>query len=115
MNTPVSTTQPRSFADCLDHIRSLHQSVASATRALLFRHGWRHTCLNPARRWLWSKQLPGGHIVLADLNTALAIEASLAGQPPPPAATGPAPDLPPATADPPPPPQPGRSNHSSAR
>jgi len=37
MNTPVSTTQPRSFADCLDHIRSLHQSVASATRALLFR------------------------------------------------------------------------------
>jgi hypothetical protein len=81
MNTPATTTEPRSFADSLADIRLLQQRVATATRALLRKHGWRYTCLTPAHRWLWSKKLPGGRTILTDLNTALAIETSLAGQP----------------------------------
>jgi hypothetical protein len=82
MKTPIMTTQPPSFADALADIRFLQQRVATATRALLRRRGWRHTCLNPAHRWLWSKKLPGGRTILTDLNTALAVESSLAPQPP---------------------------------
>ena len=81
MNCPISATEPRSFADALAYIRFLQQRVATATRALLRKHGWRYTCLNPARSWLWAKNLPGGRTILTDLDTALAIEASLAGQP----------------------------------
>jgi hypothetical protein len=80
MTTPP-TVQARSFADALTDIRFLQQRVVTATKALLRKHGWRYTCLNPACCWLWSKKLPGGRTILTDLNTALAIEASFAGQP----------------------------------
>jgi len=86
MNNPITITEPRSFADSLADIRFLQQRVDTATKALLTRHGWRYTRLTPAHRWLWSKKLPGGRTILTDLNPALAIEASLAGQPLPPAA-----------------------------
>ena len=85
MNTPP-TPEPRSFADALADIRFLHQRVATATRALLRKRGWRHTCLNPAHLRLWSKKLPDGRTLLTDLDTALAIESSLGHQPPFPAA-----------------------------
>jgi hypothetical protein len=80
MNTPVVTTEPRSFADGLADIRFLQQRVATATRALLRKNGWRHTCLTPPHLWLWSKKLPGGRTILTDLKTALAIESALAHQ-----------------------------------
>lgn len=82
MNPPVTTTEPRSFADALADIRFLQQRVATATRTLLRKHGWRYTRLTPAHVWLWSKSLPGGRTVLTDINTALAFESSLAHQPP---------------------------------
>ena len=78
-------TEPPSFADRLADIRFLQQRGATATRALLRKHGWRYTCLTPPHLWLWSRKLPGGRTILTDLDTALAIEASLAGQPLPPA------------------------------
>ena len=81
MTTPTAPAGPRSFADALADIRFLQQRVATATKALLRKHGWRHTSLTPAHQWLWSKKLPGGRTILTDLNTALAIEASFAGQP----------------------------------
>ena len=89
MNNPVTTTELRSFADNLADIRFLQQRVATATRALLRKRGWRYTCLTPAHRWLWSKKFPDGRTILTDLNTALAIESSLAGHPPPHPAAGP--------------------------
>jgi hypothetical protein len=82
LNDPTAATEPRSFADALADIRFLQQRVATATRALLRKRGWRHTCLTPAHLWLWSKKLPGGRTILTDLNTALAVESSLAHQPP---------------------------------
>jgi hypothetical protein len=82
MNNPVTTVEPRSFADRLADIRFLQQRVATATKALLRKHGWRYTRLAPAHVWLWSKKLPGGCTVLTDVNTALAFESSLAHQPP---------------------------------
>jgi hypothetical protein len=80
MDNPVATTEPRSFADGLADIRFLQQRVATATRALLRKQGWRYTCLTPPHLWLWSKKLPGGRTILTDLNTALSIESSLAHQ-----------------------------------
>jgi hypothetical protein len=82
MKTPPTTTEPRSFADALADIRVLQQRVATASRVLLRKQGWRYTCLTPAHRWLWSKKFPGGRTLLTDLNTALAVESSLAHQPP---------------------------------
>ena len=82
MNSPATTTEPHSFADALTDIRFLQQRVATATRALLRKHGWRSTRLTPAHVSLWSKKLPGGRTILTDVNTALAFESSLAHQPP---------------------------------
>ena len=73
-------TEHPSFADSIADIRFLQQRVATATRALLASHGWRQTSLNPSRCRLWSKKLPDGRTLLTDLDTALAIEAALAGQ-----------------------------------
>jgi hypothetical protein len=89
MNIPATATEPRSFADALADIRFLQQRVATATRVLLRKHGWRYTCLTPAHHWLWSKQLPGGRTMLTDMHTALALESSLAHQPPCPKRTEP--------------------------
>jgi hypothetical protein len=75
------TTDPPSFADSLADIRFLQQRLATATRALLTSRGWRQTSLNPSRYRLWSKKLPDGRTLLTDLDTALAIEAALAGHP----------------------------------
>jgi hypothetical protein len=80
MNNPVTTTEPRSFADSLADIRFLQQRAATATKALLRKHGWRYTRLTPTQVWLWSKKLPGGRTILTDLNTALAFESSLSHQ-----------------------------------
>src|SRR5208283_2215186 len=55
MKTTPELTEPRSFADALADLRFLQQRVATATRVLLCRQGWRHTRLNPAHLWLWSK------------------------------------------------------------
>jgi hypothetical protein len=82
MNTPVTTTEPRSFAEALADIHFLQQRIATASRMLLRKEGWRYTCLTPTRRWLWSKKLPGGRTILADLNTAMAIESALSSHPP---------------------------------
>jgi len=82
MKTATPPTEPRSFRDALADIRLLQQRAATATRVLLRRRGWRHTCLNPARLWLWSKRFPDGRTILTDLDTALAVESSLAHQPP---------------------------------
>jgi hypothetical protein len=95
MKTAPELTEPRSFADALADIRFLQQRVATATRILLRRQGWRYTRLNPAHLWLWSKKFPDGRNVLTDLNTALAIESSLAHQPPAPTAATAAPLVPP--------------------
>ena len=81
MKPPLTATEPRSFADVLTDIRFLQQRVATASTVLLRKHGWRHTSLTPAHAWLWSRKLPDGRTILTDLNTALAIESSLAGQP----------------------------------
>jgi len=82
MSIPASEVERRSAAGALADIRSLQQRVATASRALLRRHGWRPTCLNPAHLWLWSKKLPDGRTLLTDLNTALAIECAVARQAP---------------------------------
>jgi hypothetical protein len=81
MKPPPSATEPRSFADALADIHFLQQRVATASRVLLRKYGWRHTSLTPAHVWLWSRKLPDGRTILTDLNTALAIESSLAAQP----------------------------------
>ena len=81
MKPPPTATEPRSFADALADIRFLQQRVATASRVLVRKHGWRHTSLTPAHVGLWSRKLPDGRTILTDLNTALAIESSLAGQP----------------------------------
>jgi hypothetical protein len=81
-STSTPTAEPRPVAEHLDHIRLLQQSVASATRALLIRQGWRRTRMNPARLWLWSKQFPDGRTILTDLGTAIAFECALAHEPP---------------------------------
>jgi hypothetical protein len=80
MNIPPAVTERRSFADHLDDLRSRQQSVASTTRALLIRQGWRRTRMNLAHLWLWSKKLADGRALLTDLNTALSIECALAHQ-----------------------------------
>lgn len=83
---PATAAQPRSFADRLGDIRSLQQSAATATKALLLSRGWRLTRMNPAHLWLWSKKFPDGRTLLTDLSTALAIESALAGESAPPVA-----------------------------
>ena len=78
MSTQAVNNESRSFAEALGDIRFLQQRVATATRVLLRKHGWRYSCLTPSHRWLWSKKLPDGRTILTDLSTALAFESSLA-------------------------------------
>ena len=82
LDNPAAPTDPPSFAEALEDIRFLQQRAATATKALLRKHGWRYTCLTPTHVWLWSKKLPTGRTMLTDLNTALAVESSLSHQPP---------------------------------
>ena len=92
MNIPPVNAEPPSFADRLADIRFLQQRAATAARVLLASRGWRQTALNPSRSRLWSRKLPDGRTLLTDLDTALAIEASLTGSRPqlasPPAQAG---------------------------